>query len=172
MASGLAQLVLRPTAFMEHHAHNFNGKALLEKGKAQLIGSGTKKRNFVAATDVAGFALRALLDDPPPFRAIEIGGPGNYSNTEVAERYARAAGIELRIGRLPVAVARVLSVLAKPLHPGMARMMRIFALPDDAFDETFDGSAALEREHGVRLTTLDEFIAARVAEAKGATAAG
>ena len=91
MASGLAQLVLRPTAFMEHHAHNFNGKALLEKGKAQLIGSGTKKRNFVAATDVAGFALRALLDDPPPFRAIEIGGPGNYSNTEVAERYARAA---------------------------------------------------------------------------------
>ena len=76
---------------MEHHAHNFNGEALLKKGKAQLIGPGTKKRNFVAATDVAGFALRALLEDPPPFRAIEIGGPGNYSNTEVAERYARAA---------------------------------------------------------------------------------
>ena len=145
---------------------------MLEKGKAQLIGPATKKRNFVAATDVAEFAVRALLDDPPPFGVVEIGGPGNHSNTEVAERYARMAGIEPRIGRLPVAVARVLSVVAKPLHPGLARIMRIFALPDDAFAETFDGAPALEREHGVRLTTLDEFIAARVAEASGRQPAG
>ena len=54
----------------------------------------------------------------------------------------------------------------------MARIMRIFALPDDAFTETFDGATALEREHGVRLTTIDEFIAARVAEAKGTTGTG
>ncbi len=47
-ASGLDAVVLRPTAFMEHHAHNFNGKALLEKRKAPLIGPGTKPRNFSA----------------------------------------------------------------------------------------------------------------------------
>jgi uncharacterized protein YbjT (DUF2867 family) len=126
-ASGLDHVVLRPTAFMEHHAHNFNGKGLLDKGQAQLIGPGTKPRNFVCAEDVATFALRALLDDPPPFRRLDIGGPGHYSNTDVAHIYARAAGVEPRISRLPTGVAAALAVLARPLHPGVARVMQLMS---------------------------------------------
>ena len=60
-ASGLDHVVLRPTAFMEHHAHNFNGKGLLDKGKVQLIGAGTKPRNFICAEDLAAFAEPWLL---------------------------------------------------------------------------------------------------------------
>jgi len=165
-ASGLDAVILRPTAFMEHHAHNFNGAGLLAKGKAQLIGPGTKKRNFVAATDVAWFAVRALLEDPPPWRLLEIGGPGHHSNLEVTAMYARAAGVEARVSHLPVAVARFLSVAALPIHPGMARVMRLMSLPVDAIPERFDGAAALEREHGITLTTLEAFVAARVAEAR------
>lgn len=160
--SSLDHVILRPTAFMEHHAHNFNGKALLDKGKAQLIGPGTKPRNFVCAEDVATFALRALLDDPPPFRRLDIGGPGHYSNTDVAQLYAREAGIEPRISRLPAGLAAVLAVLARPLHPGLARVLRLMSLADDAFDERFDGAAALEGEYGVRLTTMETFVQCRV----------
>jgi hypothetical protein len=65
---------------------------------------------------------------------------------------------------LPAGVARVMSVLARPLHPGMARLMHLLSLPDDAFDETFNGAAELERRFGVRLTRLEEFVAARVRE--------
>lgn len=165
-ASGLPHVILRPTAFMEQHVHLFNGKGLLDKGKAQLIGPGTKPRNFVAATDVAPFAVRALLDDPPPFEVLSVGGHGHYSNLQVAEIYAREAGIPARVGRLPAGVARAIASLAAPLHPGVARVLRLSALPDDAYSEHFDGAEALEREHGVKLTRVEQFIRERVAESR------
>ncbi len=166
--SGLAHAVLAPTAFMEHHVHQFNGLNVLTHGKARLVGSGTKRRNFVAASDVAEFAVRALLDEPLPFRRLRIGGPDHASDLEVAALYARLAGVPLRPSHLPRGLVRSLSVLAKPVHPGVARLMRLLSLPDDAFDERFDGAAELERRFALRLTRLEEFIAARVREHRSA----
>jgi uncharacterized protein YbjT (DUF2867 family) len=165
-ASGLPHVILRPTAFMEQHVHLFNGKGVLDKGKAQLIGPGSKPRNFVAAVDVARFAVRALLEDPPPFRVLAIGGHGHHSNAQVAELYAREAGMPPRISRLPAGVARAIAALVGPLHPGIARVLRLSALPDGAFSERFDDAAALEREHGIALTTLAQFVRERVAESR------
>lgn len=165
-ASGLPYVVLRPTAFMEQHVHAFNGAGLLADGKARLIGPGTKKRNFVAAADVAEFAVRALLDDPAPFSVLEIGGPGNYSNREVMELYASAAGIEPRATHLPIAVARFLSVALAPSQPGRARVMKLMSLGDAAHPERFDGAAALEETYGVKLTRLEDFVTRRVAQSK------
>jgi NADH dehydrogenase len=167
-ASAIDHVVLRPTAFMEHHAHGFNGKGLLESGKAKLIGAGTKPRNFVCAEDVAEFAVRALLEDPPPFRLLEIGGPGHYSNVEVSELYARTAGIAPRIGHLPAGVAGTMAMLARPFHPGLARVMHLLSLPDNAFPERFDGAAELERRFGIRLTTLEAFVQRQVSAARPA----
>lgn len=164
--SGLDAVILRPTAFMEHHVHHFNGKSVLDKGKAQLVGPGTKRRNFVSAADVAEFAVRALMLDPPPFRTLAIGGLAQHSNAEVAAMYARCAGIEPRASHLPRGLVRLLAVVTVPFHPGVASLLKWVSLPDDAFDESFDGAAALEREHGVRLTTVEQFVRARVAEYK------
>jgi NADH dehydrogenase len=159
---GLEHVVLRPTAFMEHHAHNFNGKGLLEKGKVSLIGPGTKPRNFVCAEDVAAFAVRALVEDPLPFRVLDIGGTGHYSNLDVAALYARTAGLPLRVSHLPARLAATVSVLARPLHPGLARVMRLLSLPDDAFDEHFHGALGLQRRFGVALTPLEAFVQRQV----------
>jgi uncharacterized protein YbjT (DUF2867 family) len=163
-ASGLDAVILRPTSFMEQHVHLFNGLAVLDKGKASLIGPGSKRRNFVCAADVAQFAVRALLEDPPPFRRLDIGGHDHLSNAEVAALYAREAGRALRTSHLPRPLARIIGTLAAPLHPGVARIMKLMSLPDDAFEERFDGATALESEYGVRLTRVDEFVRARVSE--------
>ena len=168
-ASGLDAVVLRPTAFMEQHVHEFNGRTVLAKGKAQLVGAGSKPRNFVAAADVAAFAVRALLEDPPPFRRLDIGGPGHHSNADVAALYARAAGIEPRAAHLPAALVSALAAAVRPLHPGAARVMRLLSLPDDAFDEHFEGAQELERRYGVRLTPLADFVAQRVGEWRSAS---
>jgi nucleoside-diphosphate-sugar epimerase len=101
---------------MEQHVHLFNGKNVLEKGKAKLIGPGTKPRNFVCAEDVARLAVRAWSRTRPPFRRLEIGGPGHYSNADVAALYARTAGIAA--ARLAPAGRRRggALVLVRPLH--------------------------------------------------------
>jgi NADH dehydrogenase len=57
--------ILRPSAFMETHAHFLNGKSILETGKTSLLGNGTKPRNFIAVRDVAQFAVLALTDARP-----------------------------------------------------------------------------------------------------------
>jgi hypothetical protein len=58
---------------LEQHVHAANGATLLAGGRPKFVGPGTKKRNFVAAPDVAELVTRALLDEPLPFRALEIG---------------------------------------------------------------------------------------------------
>lgn len=164
-ASGLPHVILRPTAFMEQHVHLFNGKAVLEKGKASLVGTGTKPRNFVAADDVARIAMAALTASPLPASPIEIGGPDHLSNAEVAALYARTMGRPLRVSRLPAGVARVLAAAAGPLHPGVARLLGMMSLPDDAYDERFEGSRELERTYGFEMTRVADFVRARVREA-------
>lgn len=161
--SGMPHAILRPAAFMEHHVHNFNGKGLLEKGRVQFIGPGTKKRNFVAGSDVARFAVHALLHEPLPFTVLAIGGHEHLSGLDIVRLYAQAAGVPARASHLPAALARVLAVLARPVHPGMARLMTLLSLPDDAFEERFDDAAALETRFGLRLKRVPEFVAEQVA---------
>lgn len=163
--SGLDAVVLRPTAFMEQHVHLFNGAGVLAKGRARLIGPASKPRNFVAAADVARFAVRALLEDPPPFRHLEIGGPDHASNLDVARLYAHIAGVPLVASHLPLPLARLIALLVRPLHPGIARVLRLSALGEAEMPERFDGAAALERDFGIPLTPLERFVRDRVSEA-------
>lgn len=160
--SGLDAVVLRPTAYMEHHVHAFNGRTVLAKGRAQLVGPGTKPRNFICAADVAEFAVRALLEDPPPFREIALGGHDHLGNADVAALYARSAGIAPQASHLPPALVRSLATLVRPFHPGLARIMALLSLPDDAIDERFEGAAALEANYGIRLTRIDDFVRRQV----------
>ena len=60
---------------------------------------------------------------------------------DVAALYARTAGMELRVSHLPAGIAKLLAVLARPLHPGVARVLRLASLPDDAFPERFEGTS-------------------------------
>ncbi|TAH53651.1 MAG: NAD-dependent epimerase/dehydratase family protein [Chloroflexota bacterium] len=165
--SGLNFTILRPTAFMEDHAHNFNGKSILEKGKTSLLGNDTKPRNFVAARDVSKFAIMALTDSKLKNRTLEIGGPQNFTNNEVAELYGKLAGITPRVSHMPPSVARAMSVILKSFQPGISRIMYINSLPDDAFPEAFDPTRMLQ-QFPMQLTALQEFIRERIAERNGA----
>jgi uncharacterized protein YbjT (DUF2867 family) len=164
-ASGLSYTILRPSWYMEQNVHLFNGKSILEKGKTSLLGKGTKLRNFVAARDVAQFAVRALLDPKLKNRTVEIGGPQNATNDQVAQLYGKIAGVTPKINHMPPLIAKAMSVVLKPVQPGISRIMYLSSLPDDAFCETFDPTALLA-EFPIHLTTLEEFIHERVAETK------
>lgn len=159
--SGLSHTILRPSAFMEWHAHAFNGKGIVERGKTTLLGRGTRPRNFVAAHDVAVMAVRALTDPVMRGQIIEIGGPQNVTDNEVSALYGRVLGVTPTITHVPPAVLRVASVVLKPLAPGLSRVMRLSGLPDDAYDATFDPAVTLQA-YPMRLTTLEEFVREKV----------
>lgn len=162
-ASGLSYTILRPSAFMETHAHNLNGKPLLESGKTTLLGKGTKPRNFVAVRDVAHYAVLALTDPTLKKLTLDIGGPGNFTNNEVAALYGRIADIHPKVSHIPTPVVKMLSMILYPFKPGVSRIMYMNSLPDDAFSESFDPTALLAR-FPTKLTTLEEFVCEHVAE--------
>jgi uncharacterized protein YbjT (DUF2867 family) len=164
-ASGMTYTILRPSWYMEQNVHLFNGKSILEKGKTNLLGKGTKLRNFVAARDVAQFAVRALMDPKLKNRTIDIGGPQNITNNQVAELYGKIAGVTPKINHMPPFMAKAMSVILKPVQPGISRIMYLGSLPDNAFCETFDPEILLA-EFPIHLTTLEEFIHDRIAETK------
>jgi Predicted nucleoside-diphosphate-sugar epimerases len=77
--SGLTYTIVRPTSFMETHAHMLLGKYVLENKRVLLLGSGRNKRNFVAAEDVAKAIVGALRVPSLRGETLEIGGPENLS---------------------------------------------------------------------------------------------
>lgn len=160
--STLPFTILRPSAFMESHVHRFNGALLLNKGVSVIVGPGLKPRNFVAVRDVAPIAALALSTDALAGRTIEIGGPDNMSNRDVALAYAVRAR-QGQVWHVPLGVARVLAAAARPFHEGVARVLDIALVPDDEWPEAFD-TRALLAEFPRPLTTVDQFIDERVRE--------
>lgn len=161
-ASGVPFVILRPAAFMEAHAHQLLGRAILEKGRATVFGSGEVPMNYVAAADVAHVAAWALLDDAALGRTIEIGGPDNLTRHEVVELYARAAGRAPRVRHVSAGTLRALATLLGPFHPGIGRVLRATAA-GETLDQRFAGAPATH-ELGLPATSLEEFVRARVAE--------
>ena len=158
-ASGLTYTILRPTAFMELHAHVLIGEPIMGKGKVVLFGSGDRPRNFVAASDVAHVAFLSLTDPSLAGEAIDIGGPENLSNNDVVRLYERRRGRPARVVHAPLFVPRVMSVLLRPFHPGLSQIMQSAVLAETV-NQAFDARPLADR-FGMKLMTLDEWVTRR-----------
>jgi NADH dehydrogenase len=152
--SGLSWAILRPAAFMELHAHELIGKSILAGGTATILGRGDRPLNFVSVRDVARLAVRAATDPDLGGQAIEIGGPENLTQNEVAALYGRLCGRQPKVRHVPPGVLRVLATLIGPFHPGTARVMRA-SIAADTIDQSWDSSLLL-REHPMELTRLED----------------
>jgi uncharacterized protein YbjT (DUF2867 family) len=162
-ASGLSWTILRPSAFMDLHAHRLIGMNIVATGKTRLIGSGSTRRNFIAVRDIARFVELAL--DEPKFRtrALDLGGTDNLSDDEITALYGRLASVMPKVSRLPAGVARVMSAVLRPFHPGISRVLYMGSLPQDAYPMTFDPAPLLAEFPG-HLTTLEEYARERIAK--------
>ena len=157
--SGLAHTILRPTAFMDSHAHMLIGQPILETGKVQLFGRGENPRNFVAAQDVAQFAVLALTTPQMAGEIVEIGGPENWTNLEVVRLYERLAGKQAKISHVPLGVLRLMAGVVRPFHPGLSQVMRS-SIWFDTTDQTFDPRPTLQK-YPVPLTRLADWVEAQ-----------
>lgn len=161
-ASGLPYTILRPSAFMEWHAHNLLGKSILETGKTTIYGRGDNPINFIAACDLGRIAVIALTDSKAMNKTIEVGGPQNFTRNQVAEMYGRLSGRVPKVSHVPRFMMRVLSPLLRPVRPVLSRLMAL-SVWGDTTDQTLDPTPMLN-EFVITLTSLEHFIRERVAE--------
>jgi uncharacterized protein YbjT (DUF2867 family) len=160
--STIPYTILRPASFMEQHVHEFIGKPLLDRGFTVIVGQGRKRRNFVAAEDVAAFATIALRTDALLNRTLDIGGPDDISNRDVAAMY-QLRSKQGRVFHLPVALAHLGAKVARPLHEGIGRVLEIASVPEDDWPETFN-PAPLLAEFPRRLISVERFVDERIRE--------
>lgn len=154
--SGINYTILRLAAFMEWHAFNLLGKQILEKGKTTILGNGNNKNNFIAVRDIVT-ALNQIAGNAWYFnKTISISGPENLSKNEVAEQFGRSLGIIPRVSHVPESVLKILSVVFKPFHPGLSRVMKL-SLYNEHSDQSRDASETI-RQFGMPPTTLSMFI--------------
>ena len=166
-ASGLGYTILRPTAFMESHAHALIGEPVLRNGKAVLFGRGEQPRNFVAADDVARVAVLALNDPVSVGQTVAVGGPENLTNMDVVRLYERASGRAAKVTHVPLGVLRMVSRLMRPVHPGLSQVIQAGVLADTT-DQRFDAQSLQER-FGVELTRLEDWVSRRIRLPAGAS---
>lgn len=161
-ASGLSHTILRPSAFMEWHVHFLLGKSALESGKVTIFGKGDNLCNFIAAEDVARFAVIALSDPNAKGKIIEIGGIDNISRNKIAEIYSHLSGRSVKVKHVPASFMRVMSPILRPIRPVLSRLMALSAWTDTT-DQTFDPTTIL-KEYPMSLTRVEDFVRERVAE--------
>lgn len=155
-ASRLAHTILRPTAFMETHAHMLIGESIIKGRPVPLFGRGDRPRNFVAADDVAAvaeLALQRALDG----ETIDVAGPANHSNMDVVRLYEQGTGLKARVVHLPLSLLRVASAAIRPLHPGISQMVTAGILADTT-DQRVD-AAPLASRLGLTPIPLEAWIA-------------
>lgn len=160
--SGVTYTIVRAAAFMETHAYLLIGKGVIEGKRVMLFGKGRNPRNMVAAEDVAKVIMGALRIPSLRGTIIEVGGPQNLTTREIVETFERVSGKKAKVGHIPLSVARVMSRVIKPMHPGISRVMKV-GVWNETDDQTFDPST-LRTRIPITLTPLEEWARNRTRE--------
>jgi NADH dehydrogenase len=119
-----------------------------------LVGEGRRRHSFIAARDVAAFAVAAIDHPAASNRRIEIGGPDALSWRDVVAAYERVLGRSIPVQWIPM--GELLPDL--PPAPGLTEMLSGLM----AALETFDTPLAMgevSRTFGVTPTTIDDLLA-------------
>ena len=146
-ASGMPYTILAPDAFMDIWIMAIIGGPALQGAPVWLVGEGRDRHSFVAAADVAAFAVNAVDNPAAVNQAIPIGGPAALSWLDAVSLFEQALG-------RPIQVNHVQPGQPLPgLPPFMAELMAGFGryesiVPMDEIAPRF----------GVQLTSLEEFV--------------
>ncbi|GAB3276758.1 complex I NDUFA9 subunit family protein [Sinomonas notoginsengisoli] len=118
-SSGMEWTVIRLGSSLEQQLVVL-GDPLAAKGTVPLFGSGAAPVTFTSTADAAAIVRRALTDPALRNRTIEWGSE-THTSGELAAMLIEHAG-KGRVQRIPTAVLKAMSVVARPFSPFMARM--------------------------------------------------
>jgi uncharacterized protein YbjT (DUF2867 family) len=154
--SGVPWVMLRPTSFMDIWIDQIVGKGIREKGVATVFGDGSAVTNYIAVEDVAEFAVKILARPDIVNEAIDVGGPSNLSQNDVAAIVERRFKSRGKRRHIPV-VAMRLAPLVKPFNEVAARMMTL-GLYSATEARPFPGWKAAAERFGVAPRSVESYV--------------
>jgi uncharacterized protein YbjT (DUF2867 family) len=123
--SGVPHVMLRPTAFMEVWIDQLLARDIRDKRVATIFGDGNAVNNYIAVDDVAEFAVKILSRPEVVNEAVEVGGPSNLSQNDLATLVERRLKTSARRRHVPVAAMRLLPPIVRPFNEVAARLMTL-----------------------------------------------
>ena len=120
-SSGMAWTIIRIGVLLEQRLEIMTGP-FESKGKVMVFGSGHAPVTYTSVRDAAALVVRAVSDPALRNRVIEWGSATASAN-EVAEAVLARAG-HGSVQRIPAVAERVLSVVARPFSPFLARIAK------------------------------------------------
>jgi uncharacterized protein YbjT (DUF2867 family) len=103
--------VIRPTGFFSDMLEFLN---MAKKGTVYLFGTGENIINPIHGSDLAEVCVNAIEQTP---QEITVGGPRQYTYTEIAELAFRVLNKKTNISRVPLWIKHVILALMRTLTP-------------------------------------------------------
>ncbi len=152
--SGLSYTILRPSYFMDvwlSPAVGFDAAA----AKATIYGTEARAISWIAADDVAEFAVRSLTNPAARNAILELGGPQALAPEDVIGLFERITGRRFDVQHVPaVALAEQHAAATDPMMQSFSGLMRCYGAGD-----RIDMQATL-LDFPISLTTVETFAAA------------
>lgn len=156
--SGLPNVMLRPSAFMDVWIDMIFAADIRKKGVASIFGDGSSVMNYIAVDDVAEYALKIVQRDDVKNENVDVGGPSDASMNDVVSLVERRLGGKGKRRHIPVALMSLLPPIIRPFNEVTARMISLghYAATHNS---AFPGWKANADRFGVRPMTLEDYIA-------------
>jgi uncharacterized protein YbjT (DUF2867 family) len=151
LQSGMEAVILRPSYFMEIWLGPHLGFDPMN-GRVRIIGAGEATISYISASNVAEFAVAALLRETGKQATLEMGGPEPLSQLDVVRIFERTLGVTCQLDFVPVEALQQQHLSPDPLQRTFAALMLGCADGD-----VIPGAAALAKEYGVRLRSVEEY---------------
>lgn len=131
-------------------------------GIASVPGKVHARNAFIALDDVAAFLVAALGREEAIGRRVVVGGPANVSWEEVVELYGRLLDRRVRAMPSSPAMNRLGAALLRPFSAAAANQMGLLWVLSEN-ENVVEDPAAVASAFGVRLTSAEDFLRAKIA---------
>ena len=155
--SSVPHVMLRPTAFMDVWIDQLLAKDIREKGVGMIFGDGKTIANYIAVDDVAEFAVKILSRPEVVNEAVEVGGPSNVSQNDLATLVERRLKSSGKRRHIPVAALRLLPPVIRPFNEVAARLMTL-GLYSATEARPFPGWKASADRFGVTPRSVETYV--------------
>lgn len=100
--SGLSNIILRPTFFMENLAAPWSAPTIVQQGTVAYPMTSDFKASWISVEDMGALAVEALKRPDLSGSVFNIGGPEALTGNEIAEQFASAFGRAVNYYPIPL----------------------------------------------------------------------